>query len=100
MSSGALERGGLTGWRWQVGDKVFAHGKDMYYDGWEDTVQINYGHPKAREEMTKVACRVCVRRCDIGAGARLKSEASREEAASCLGVLACLCSLDLLGVRI
>ena len=56
----AVGRGGLTGWRWQVGDKVFAHGKDMYYDGWEDTVQINYGHPKAREEMTKVACRVCV----------------------------------------
>ena len=22
--------------------KIFAHGKDMYYDGWEDTVQINY----------------------------------------------------------
>ena len=24
---------------------MFAHGKDMYYDGWEDTVQINYGNP-------------------------------------------------------
>ena len=29
-------------------------GKDMYYDGWADTVQINYGHPKTREEMCKV----------------------------------------------
>ena len=47
----------------QVGDRVFAHGKDMYYDGWEDTVQINYGHPKAREEMTKVASRACARVC-------------------------------------
>jgi hypothetical protein len=27
-------------------DKIFAHGKDMYYDGWEDTVQINYGNQK------------------------------------------------------
>ena len=26
----------------------------MYYDGWTDTVQINYGHPKTREEMCKV----------------------------------------------
>jgi hypothetical protein len=26
----------------------------MYYDGWADTVQINYGHPKTREEMCKV----------------------------------------------
>lgn len=38
----------------KVGDKVFAHGKDMYYDGWEDTVQINYGNPAAREEMCKI----------------------------------------------
>lgn len=38
----------------KVGGKVFAHGKDMYYDGWEDTVQINYGNPAAREEMCNI----------------------------------------------
>jgi hypothetical protein len=26
----------------------------MYYDGWEDTVQINYGNPMAREEMCNI----------------------------------------------
>lgn len=34
--------------------QIFAHGKDMYYDGWEDTVQINYGNPAARVEMEKI----------------------------------------------
>lgn len=38
----------------KVGDKVFAHGKDMYYDGWEDTAQINYGNPAARTEMENI----------------------------------------------
>ena len=38
----------------KVGNKVFAHGKDMYYDGWEDTVQINYGSPAARKEMSDI----------------------------------------------
>jgi len=49
--------------------KIFAHGKDMYYDGWEDTVQINYGHPKARAEMCKVLCKMATLadgvRCDM-----------------------------------
>ena len=49
--------------------KIFAHGKDMYYDGWEDTVQINYGHPRAREEMCKVLCKMASLsdgvRCDM-----------------------------------
>jgi len=53
----------------KVGDKVFAHGKDMYYDGWEDTVQINYGHPKARAEMCTVLCKMATLsdgvRCDM-----------------------------------
>lgn len=26
----------------------------MYYDGWEDTVQINYGNPEARQEMCNI----------------------------------------------
>jgi hypothetical protein len=26
----------------------------MYYDGWEDTVQINYGNPEARQEMCDI----------------------------------------------
>mmetsp|Transcript_15652 Transcript_15652/g.30903 ORF Transcript_15652/g.30903 Transcript_15652/m.30903 type:complete len:533 (-) Transcript_15652:197-1795(-) len=53
----------------KVGDKVFAHGKDMYYDGWEDTVQINYGSDKAREEMgailKKIAGLADGVRCDM-----------------------------------
>ena len=38
----------------RVGDKVFAHGKDMYYDGWTDTVQLNYGNPALRMEMCEI----------------------------------------------
>ena len=38
----------------KVGDKVFAHGKDMYYDGWTDTVQLNYGNPALRAEMCAI----------------------------------------------
>ena len=38
----------------KVGDKVFAHGKDMYYDGWTDTVQLNYGNPALRKEMCDI----------------------------------------------
>uniref|UniRef100_A0A6T8GFN1 Glycosyl hydrolase family 13 catalytic domain-containing protein n=1 Tax=Hemiselmis andersenii TaxID=464988 RepID=A0A6T8GFN1_HEMAN len=53
----------------KVGDKVFAHGKDMYYDGWEDTVQINYGNPAAREEMCNILKKIASLadgvRCDM-----------------------------------
>ena len=38
----------------KVGGKVFAHGKDMYYDGWTDTVQLNYGSPALRTEMCSI----------------------------------------------
>lgn len=53
----------------RVGDKVFAHGKDMYYDGWEDTVQINYGNPAARREMENILKKIATLadgvRCDM-----------------------------------
>jgi len=33
------------------GEKVFAHGRDPFFPAWEDTVQVNYFNPKAREFM-------------------------------------------------
>ena len=30
---------------------IFAHGKDPYFDGWEDTVQLNYASSAVREQM-------------------------------------------------
>lgn len=30
---------------------IFAHGKDPYFTAWQDTIQVNYFHPVAREFM-------------------------------------------------
>ena len=32
----------ITGTR---GDRIFAHGRDPYFPGWPDTLQLNYGNP-------------------------------------------------------
>jgi glycosidase len=31
----------------RVGERVVAHGRDPYFDGWPDTAQLNYRHPDA-----------------------------------------------------
>jgi len=33
------------------GERIFAHGKDPFFDAWQDTVQVNYFSPDAREFM-------------------------------------------------
>ncbi len=34
-----------------AGSKIFAHGRDPYFPGWCDTLQLNYGNPKLQEAM-------------------------------------------------
>ena len=36
------------------GSRVLAHGRDPYYPGWPDTVQLNYRHSVLRRTMTDV----------------------------------------------
>src|SRR4051812_33428753 len=41
------------------GDLVLAHGRDPYFPGWPDTLQLNYGNPALQEamigELTRIA---------------------------------------------
>lgn len=53
----------------EEGDKYFGHGRDPFYPAWQDTIQINHFHPKARtymidllKELTEVCDGV---RCDM-----------------------------------
>jgi Alpha amylase, catalytic domain len=51
------------------GERVLAHGRDPYFAGWPDTLQINYRHPAARAAMISELGRVAARcdgvRCDM-----------------------------------
>ena len=53
----------------RVGEKIFAHGRDPYFDGWPDTLQLNYGNPAFREamlaEINKIAEFCDGLRCDM-----------------------------------
>ena len=33
------------------GDLILAYGRDPYFDGWPDTLQLNYGNPATQEAM-------------------------------------------------
>lgn len=48
---------------------VFAHGRDPYFPGWTDTLQLNYGNPllqeAMRQELLKIAERCDGVRCDM-----------------------------------
>jgi hypothetical protein len=33
------------------GDRLLAHGRDPYFPGWRDTLQLNYGNPATQEAM-------------------------------------------------
>lgn len=57
---------------YQVGEGglgVFAHGRDPYFDGWEDTVQLNYASAELRQEMCETLARIATMcdgvRCDM-----------------------------------
>ena len=44
-------------------DRIFAHGRDPFFPAWEDTVQVNYFSPAAREFMMN-ALMALTRLCD------------------------------------
>ncbi len=51
------------------GPVVFAHGRDPYFDGWADTLQLNYGNPALQEamigELGRIAGQCDGLRCDM-----------------------------------
>ena len=51
------------------GDLILAHGRDPYFSGWPDTLQLNYGNPKTQEammgELMKIAGQCDGVRCDM-----------------------------------
>jgi hypothetical protein len=48
---------------------VFAHGRDPYFPGWPDTIQLNYGNPALQEamigELLRIAGQCDGLRCDM-----------------------------------
>jgi hypothetical protein len=53
----------------RLGGRVLAHGRDPFFPGWSDTLQLNYLHPRLREAMRGELARVAERcdgvRCDM-----------------------------------
>ena len=51
------------------GDLLLAHGRDPYFPGWPDTLQLNYGNPATQEammgELTRIAGQCDGVRCDM-----------------------------------
>jgi hypothetical protein len=53
----------------RLGRRILAHGRDPFFPGWPDTVQLNYRHPGLRAamlaELRRVAARCDGVRCDM-----------------------------------
>jgi glycosidase len=51
------------------GDRLLAHGRDPYFPGWPDTLQLDYGNPATQEamigELLKIAGQCDGVRCDM-----------------------------------
>ena len=51
------------------GDLILAHGRDPYFPGWSDTLQLDYGNPATQEammgELLKIARQCDGVRCDM-----------------------------------
>jgi glycosidase len=51
------------------GDLLLAYGRDPYFAGWPDTIQLNYGNPATQEamigELLKIAGQCDGVRCDM-----------------------------------
>jgi glycosidase len=45
------------------GDRLLAHGRDPYFPGWPDTLQLNYGNPATQAALTAELCKIA-RQCD------------------------------------
>ena len=52
-----------------TGSRLFAHGRDPYFDGWPDTIQLNYGNPALQAAMIAELLRIAGQcdgvRCDM-----------------------------------
>jgi hypothetical protein len=61
--------GNYTWARRKRGDLLLAHGRDPYFPGWPDTLQLNYGNPATQEamagELVKIAGQCDGVRCDM-----------------------------------
>jgi hypothetical protein len=44
-------------------EMIFAYGRDPYFPGWQDTVQLNYANPDLQEAMKKILMKIA-RQCD------------------------------------
>ena len=53
----------------QAGERVLAHGRDPYFDGWPDTLQLNYGKALLQQamigELQRIAGQCDGLRCDM-----------------------------------
>lgn len=53
----------------KTGLRLFAHGRDPYFSGWPDTIQLNYGNPALQEAMIGELLRIAGQcdgvRCDM-----------------------------------
>ena len=51
------------------GERVFAHGRDPYFDGWPDTLQLDYSNPATQDamvgELQRIADQCDGVRCDM-----------------------------------
>jgi len=55
--------------RGKKGDAVFAYGRDPYFSGWPDTLQLNHGNPAMQEALIKELIKISAQcdgvRCDM-----------------------------------
>lgn len=53
----------------RAGDGIFAYGRDPYFAGWPDTLQLNYANPATQEAMTRILLKIAGQcdglRCDM-----------------------------------
>ncbi len=53
----------------KAGDLILAHGRDPYFDGWPDTLQLDYGNPATQEamigELLRIGAQCDAVRCDM-----------------------------------
>lgn len=51
------------------GEMILAHGRDPFFPGWPDTLQLNYGNPHLHDamitELIRIACQCDGVRCDM-----------------------------------
>lgn len=51
------------------GNRLFAHGRDPYFPGWPDTLQLNYANPSTQDAMRQILLKIAAQcdavRCDM-----------------------------------